>query len=62
MRTGYRGVSLQKELVDEVERLIEIVPGYPTKTSFVAEAVRLRLQELKSQYQSEPVPVQEVTA
>ncbi|MDH5449244.1 MAG: ribbon-helix-helix domain-containing protein [Candidatus Bathyarchaeota archaeon] len=49
----FRGISLQKELVDEVEKLIEKVPQYRSVAEFISEAVRLRLAVVKSQNKKE---------
>lgn len=47
--TGFRGVSLQASLIEEVERTIERVPYYRSVAEFISEAVRLRLEELKKE-------------
>ena len=44
---GFRGVSLKKELVDEVEALLKKRKRWRSITDFVSEAVRLRLEDLK---------------
>lgn len=46
----FRGISLRKDLVDEVEKFIESFGRYKSVTDFVTEATRLRLEELQKQY------------
>jgi Arc/MetJ-type ribon-helix-helix transcriptional regulator len=46
----FRGISLRKDLVDEVEKFIQSFGRYKSITDFVAEATRLRLEELQKQY------------
>lgn len=45
----YRGISLQRELVDEIEEYIKTHPerGYKSLANFVTDAVRRRCEELK---------------
>jgi len=45
----YRGISLQRELVDEIEQYIKDHPeaGYKSLADFVTEAVRKRCEELQ---------------
>ena len=45
----YRGISLQRELVDTIEEYIKNHPeaGYKSLADFVTEAVRKRCEELK---------------
>lgn len=52
--TGFRGTSIKKELVDDIEKFIKEHPeaGYKTVADFVQEATRLRIQELKRNYSS----------
>jgi hypothetical protein len=47
----YRQVSIKKEFVDNVEDWIKTHPeaGYSSIADIATEALRLRLQELKSQ-------------
>jgi len=49
----FRGVSLKKELVDDIERFLKEHPecGYKSVADLVQEAVRMRVQELKKIYQ-----------
>ena len=44
----YRGVTLQRELIDKVEQYIEDYPeqGYKSIADFVTDAVRRRAEEL----------------
>lgn len=46
----FRGISLRKDLIDEVERFIESFGRYKSVTDFITEATRLRLEELQKQY------------
>lgn len=46
----FRGVSLRKDLIDEIEKFIESFGRYKSVTDFVTEATRLRLEELQKQY------------
>ena len=48
----FRGISMRKELVDEVEQFIKDFGRYKSVTDFVTEATRLRLEELQKQYQN----------
>jgi hypothetical protein len=45
----YRGISLQRELVDKIEEYIKNHPetGYKSLADFVTDAVRKRCEELK---------------
>jgi len=47
MANGYRGVSLPKELVDDVEFFTKAHKSWPSVAQFISEAVRLRLEDLK---------------
>jgi len=53
-KKGFRGVSIKKELVDNVEHFIEAHPeaGYKSVSDLVQEAVRMRIQEVKKIYLS----------
>ena len=46
----FRGISLRKDLVDEVEKFLQSFGRYKSVTDFVTEATRLRLEELQKQY------------
>jgi len=48
-QSGFRGVSLKKELVDAIEKYIEKHrdEGYKSVADFVSECVRNRIRELK---------------
>jgi len=52
---GFKGVSLQSSLVEEVEALIKENPVYRSVAEFISEATRLRLEALKKKH---PVPVE----
>jgi len=43
---GYRGISLPKELVDDVEKFVEGSGRYKSIAQFVSEAIRLRLERV----------------
>jgi len=47
MQEGYRSVSLPKELVDDVENYVAEDKRYRSIASFVAEAIRLRLERVQ---------------
>ena len=51
---GFRGISFKKELIDDIEKFLDLHPelGYKNVTDLVDEAVRLRVQELKKAYVS----------
>ena len=44
---GFRGVSLKKGLVGEVESFIKEFPGYRSIPEFLSEAARLRMETLR---------------
>lgn len=46
---GFRGVSIQSELINEIEEVIKKIPLYRSVAEFVSEAIRLRLEELRTQ-------------
>ena len=46
----FRGISLRKDLIDEVEHFIKSFGRYKSVTDFITEATRLRLEELQKQY------------
>lgn len=46
----FRGISLRKDLVAEVEKFIQDFGRYKSVTDFITEATRLRLEELQKQY------------
>jgi len=45
--TGYRGISLRKELVDKIEKYVKTSGKYRGISDFVAEASRLRLETVQ---------------
>jgi hypothetical protein len=45
---GYRGVSVKKELIDQIENFIQENPQYKGVADFVHEAIRVRMEDLKS--------------
>jgi Arc/MetJ-type ribon-helix-helix transcriptional regulator len=47
----FRGVSLKRELVNQVEQLVKDNQEYKSVADFVHEAVRLRMQEIKKNKQ-----------
>jgi|GEM_PF-1218915 len=50
---SFRSISLRSELVEEVEKFIGENPVYRSIADFISEAVRLRLQALRSSRPSE---------
>jgi Arc/MetJ-type ribon-helix-helix transcriptional regulator len=46
----FRGISLRKDLIEEIEKFIESFGRYKSVTDFITEATRLRLEELQKQY------------
>lgn len=44
----FRGVSLKRELVEQIERFVEEHPQYKSKADFVHEAVRLRMEQIRA--------------
>jgi metal-responsive CopG/Arc/MetJ family transcriptional regulator len=46
MQTGYRSISLPEELVNDVESFVKNSGRYKSISQFIAESVRLRLEEL----------------
>lgn len=52
----YRGVSLKRELVDEVERFVKENPSYKGIADFVHEAVRVRMEEIRKSQIEKPLP------
>jgi len=44
---GFRKVSIQDQLVEQVENYIKEHGGYRSIAEFVSEAIRLRLEQLK---------------
>jgi len=50
---NYRSISIQDELVQQVERLIRRLGTYRSIAEFVSEAVRLRLEALEKQQRAE---------
>lgn len=47
----FRGISLRKDLIDEVEKFLESFGRYKSVTDFITEATRLRLESLQKQYE-----------
>jgi len=45
---GFRKISIQEELVESVRRYVEESGSYRSIAEFVSEAIRLRLEQLKS--------------
>ena len=43
----YRGVSLKKELVEQIEQFVKENPQYKSTADFLHEAARLRIEEAK---------------
>lgn len=49
IESGYRGVSIKRALIDAIEDYIHTDKTYGSVSAFVSEALRLRLEMLKSQ-------------
>lgn len=47
-RSEFRTVSLPSSLVEEVERLVDVLRYWPTKTDFVREAVLEKLERYRN--------------
>ncbi|MBO8182019.1 MAG: ribbon-helix-helix protein, CopG family [Archaeoglobus sp.] len=47
---GYRGITLPARLVEEVERTIEKLGTYRSVADFVKEAVREKLERVRTAY------------
>jgi Arc/MetJ-type ribon-helix-helix transcriptional regulator len=45
---GFRKISIQEELVELVNQYVEESGSYRSIAEFVSEAIRLRLEQLKS--------------
>jgi len=45
--TGFRGVSLKTELIEEIERFLKEHVEYRGVPEFLSEAVRLRMEQLR---------------
>jgi hypothetical protein len=52
----FRGVSLKRELVEQVEKFVKENPQYKSIADFVHEAVRVRMEELRKIPQLPPLP------
>jgi len=52
----FRGVSLKRELVEEVENFVHNYPQYKSIADFVHEAVRIRMEEVRRSYAEKPLP------
>lgn len=50
----FRGVSLKRDLVEQVEAFIQEYREYKSVADFVHEAVRIRMQELRKSYENMP--------
>ena len=46
-RQDFRGISLKRELVDEIEKFVKEFPKYKSKADFVHEAVRVRMEQIR---------------
>lgn len=49
VESEYRGVSVKRALLDEVDEYVETHPKYTSTSAFVSEAIRLRLEQVKAQ-------------
>lgn len=52
----FRGVSLKRELVNEVEKFVKEYPQYKNIADFVHEAVRIRMEDVRKSYAEKPLP------
>jgi len=52
--TGFRGISLKTELIEEIEKLLEKHVEYRGVPEFVSEAVRLRMEQLRKNQRGDP--------
>lgn len=43
----FRKISIQTELISEVEKIIKSRKGYRSIAEFISEAIRLRIEELE---------------
>ena len=48
-RGEFRTISLPAQLIEEVEKLLDTVKYWPTKTDFIREAVLEKLERYKKQ-------------
>lgn len=46
---GFRGISLKTELVDELDQFVIEYPRYRSVPEFVAESVRIRMEQIRKQ-------------
>ena len=51
-RNGFRGISLKKEIIEDIEKFLKEHPerGYKSIAEFVAESIRYRIDDLKKFY------------
>ena len=42
-------IKITKTLAEEIDKLIQVIPGYLNRSEFAREAIRMRLQEVKEQ-------------
>ena len=52
----FRGVSLKRELVDQVAEFVKYNRQYKSIADFVHEAVRIRMEEIRKSYITKPLP------
>jgi Arc/MetJ-type ribon-helix-helix transcriptional regulator len=52
----FRGVSLKRELVEEIETFIKEYRQYKSIADFVHEATRVRMEEIRKSYAERPLP------
>lgn len=51
---AFKGVSLKRDLVEQVEAFIQEYREYKSVADFVHEAVRIRMQEIRKSYENVP--------
>lgn len=52
----FRGVSLKRELVEQVENFVQEHPEYKSIADFVHESVRVRMEEVRKSHIEKPLP------
>ncbi len=52
IKTKYKGVSLPKEIVDNVDSFVESAPEYSSRADFIKKAITKKLKDEKGQNES----------
>ncbi len=60
----YKGISIPREMFDEIERIIEEHPelGYSSITDFIKDAVREKITEIRKLHLKPQKPAEEIVA